>query len=519
MDNKNANSLQAYVAQALARETSPPAAWLPELRKLLGENVVSTADETIDAHSYDVWPVGAKWRNQGKRPFAPDAVVTATDAEQISTLLRWASARGVPVTPWGGGSSVTGQPLPTRGGVVLDTTRMDRVIALDPETLLVKVEAGKNGLLLEKELNARGYTLNNSPQSLDRSTVGGWVGTREMGQFSSRYGGIEDLIVSYTVVLPSGEIVETMTAPRAAVGPDLRHIFMGAEGTLGVITDVTMRIFHPAPFRVMEALAFDSVEAGVGVMREMMQSGLRPFLVRFYDVEEARHAMQDKNFDKCAMFLGFEGLENVALAEYAAAMDLCAKAGGQKIGAAAVEAWMSRRYDFSTVENLLSEPGGLAETVEIAHFWNGILETYYELKEALAPYADEVLGHFSHVYPQGTSLYIILLGRVAQRCRSGRDADRGLGHGHADLLEERGGHFSSSRRRIGPLALCSGSAGQQPHGFAAHQGCPRSRWDHEPGQIGSGIVSRDPRRNHEQAGPLLRLRRHAGGQPGAYSSS
>jgi alkyldihydroxyacetonephosphate synthase len=357
--------------------------------------------------------VAAKWRNQGKRPFAPDAVVTATDAEQISRLLRWATTNEVPVTPWGGGSSVTGQPLPTRGGIVLDTTRMDRVIALDPETLLVKVQSGKIGLMLEKELNARGFTLNNSPQSLDRSTVGGWVGTREMGQFSSRYGGIEDLIVAYTVVLPTGEIVETLNAPRAAVGPDLRQVFMGAEGTLGVITDVTMRIFRPAPFRIMEALTFDSVEAGVQVMREIMQSGLRPFLVRFYDPVEARHAMQDAGFKKCAMFLGFEGLESIALAEYGAAMDLCAAAGAQRIGAAPVEAWMGRRYDFSTVENLLGEPGGLAETIEIAHFWDGILETYYELKAALAPFADEVLGHFSHVYPHGTSLYIILLGRVA----------------------------------------------------------------------------------------------------------
>lgn len=412
--NDKTSSLKDHITKAHTQsQARTPADWLPELQALLGAAALHTEEEVINKHSYDVWPVAAKWRNQGKRPFAPDVVVTAAGVEQISKLLRWASEHRIPVTPWGGGSSVTGQPLPTRGGIVLDLSSMDRVIALDPESLLVKVQAGKNGLLLEKELNRRGYTLNNSPQSLDRSTVGGWVGTREMGQFSSRYGGIEDLVVSYTVVLPQGEVVETLHAPRAAVGPDLRHVFMGAEGTLGVITYVTMKIFPLAPFRILEALSFDAVDAGVTVMRDIMQAGLRPFLVRFYDPEEARHAMQDKSFAKCVMFLGFEGLQAVALAEYEAALAIATAAGAQPLGPAAVEAWMARRYDFSTVENLLAETGGLAETIEVAHFWTGILDTYHALKEGLTAYADEVLGHFSHVYPHGTSLYIILLGRVA----------------------------------------------------------------------------------------------------------
>ena len=181
---------------------------------------------------------------------------------------------------------------------------------------------------------------------------------------------------------------------------------------MGVITDVTLKIFPLAEHRIFEALKFDSVEAGTTVMRKFMRVGLRPFLVRFYDVDEAKHAMQDKGFDSCVMFLGFEGVKAVAEAEYDAVMDICTAAGGQKIGPVAVEAWMRRRFDFSTVENLLAELGGLAETIEISHFWDGILNTYYKLKEALAPYADEVLGHFSHVYPQGTSLYVILLGHA-----------------------------------------------------------------------------------------------------------
>lgn len=409
--SKQASSLKEYMADAFANGEAAELGWIDELKALLGADAVLVDEDTIDLHSYDAWPVAAKWKNQGKRPFAPDVVVQAHSAEQVSKLLQWANEKNVPVTPWGGGSSVTGQGLPAKGGIVLDTMSMNKVIALSDESLMVKVQAGKYGHKLEEELNARGYTLNHSPQSLDRSTVGGWVATRAMGQFSSRYGGIEDLIVAFTVVLPTGEIVETMNVPRGAVGPDLRHIFVGAEGTMGVVTDVTVKIFPVAEFRLFEAVTFDSVEAGVTVMRQIMRQGLKPFLVRFYDVVEARHTMQDKSFEKCVMFLGFEGVQTVALAEYGAVMDLCAAQGGEKIGPAPVDAWMGRRFDFSTVENILAEDGGLAETIEIAHFWDGILETYYELKEALAPYAAEVLGHFSHVYPQGTSLYVILLGK------------------------------------------------------------------------------------------------------------
>lgn len=407
-----AKSIKEMVAlQTEASNARGEAAWIEGLKKAVGADTVLLDEESITSHSYDTWPVVTKMKNQGKNIYAPDAVIEAKSVEKVSEVLKWANENNVPVTPWGGASSVTGQGLATQGGIILDTKAMNQIIALDEESLVVKVEAGKFGHHLENELNDRGYTLNHSPQSLDRSTVGGWLATRAMGQLSSRYGGIEDLVVTFTVVLPTGEIVELMNVPRAAVGPDMRHVFVGAEGTMGIITDVTLKIFPLTENRILEAVTFDSVEAGVEVMRLIMRNSLKPAIVRFYDVDEAKHAMQDSAFDKCVLFLGFEGIESVAKAEYEAVMDICEAAGGVKIGPAPVESWRKRRYDFSTVENLLSEPGGLSETIEVAHFWYGIMDTYTELKKALAPYANEVLGHFSHVYQQGTSLYIILLGK------------------------------------------------------------------------------------------------------------
>jgi alkyldihydroxyacetonephosphate synthase len=384
-----------------------------ELEAIVGGANLLTDADSLDRHSYDAWPVAAKWKGQGKRPYLPQVVVRPESAQQVSQVLRWASQQRVPVTPWGLGSSVTGAPLALHGGISLDLSGMTRLLALDETNLLVKVQAGKLGSQLEQELNERGYTLNHSPQSLDRSTVGGWVSTRATGQFSSRWGGIEDLALALTVVLPTGEIVETLFAPRGAVGPDLRQVFIGAEGTLGVVVDVTLKIFPLPERRFFQTLAFESLAAGLESMRGMMQAGLRPFLLRFYDPDEARHALQDTHFTGCAMFLGCEGLAGVAQAEYQACLDLCMAQGGQALGPEPALAWMERRFDFSTVENRLARPGGLAETIEVAHFWDGILDTYQALKAGLAPYADEVLGHFSHAYPQGTSLYVILLGQAA----------------------------------------------------------------------------------------------------------
>jgi alkyldihydroxyacetonephosphate synthase len=384
-----------------------------ELKTLLGPQALIQSQEELDAHSYDIWPAAIKWKMQGKQPYAPEVIIRPINAGQISHILKWASSRSVPVTPWGLGSSVTGAPLPMRGGIVLDMSAMNRILVLDETNLLVKAQAGILGIELERRLNEHGYTLNHSPQSLDRSSPGGWVSTRAMGQFSSRYGGIEDLTVAYTIILPTGESVATQFAPRAAVGPDLRHIFMGAEGTLGVISDVTMKIFPLPEKRLFESIAFTNIQAGLNVMRKIMRFGLRPFLVRYYDPDEARHAMQDENFERSVMFLGFEGLEQVAQAEFSAAKTIWESEGGMALGPAPVETWMERRFDFSAIENLLSQNGGLAETIEIAHFWDAILDTYTHLKKSLAPYADEVLGHFSHVYPQGTSLYIILLGQTS----------------------------------------------------------------------------------------------------------
>lgn len=380
---------------------------------LLGAEQVLDGDAALTNYAYDWWPVAAKWRNQGKTPLKPDLVARPQATADVARIVQLANEHRYAITPWGAGSSVTGAPMPLNGGLTLDLSDLNHTLDINESNMTVTAETGKMGYILEAELNKLGYTLNHSPQSLDRSTVGGWLSTRATGQFSSKWGGIEELLVGFEVVLADGTVVCYETGPRMAVGPDLRHVFVGAEGTMGVITKVTLQIFRMSEHRIFEAVAFDKLEDGLSVMKEIMQRGLKPFLVRFYNPTEARHAMQDKSFEKCVMFLGFEGVQALAEAEYDVTRSIWEAYDTEVLGPKAVEAWMDRRFDFSTVENILHTPGGLAETIEVGHYWDGIEETYHRLVEVLSPYADEVLGHFSHVYPQGTSLYVILLGHCA----------------------------------------------------------------------------------------------------------
>ncbi|WP_329133015.1 FAD-binding oxidoreductase [Streptomyces sp. NBC_01476] len=385
---------------------------LEQLAKDLGPAAISTDPATLAATSHDSWPVATKWNLQGRHPYTAQAVVKAATEQDVVTVLLAAGRAGVPVTTRALGSSVTGQPLPTRGGIVLDVSGLVGPHVIDETDMTVTVPAGNNGGELEDALQAAGWSTRFSPQSLYRSSVGGWLATLATGQFSSRYGGVEDLVVGYRVVLATGEAIDLTASPRAAMGPDLRQLFLGSEGTLGVVTRVTFKIFPLPESRHLQTFRLPDVAAGLAVMREQAALNLRPFLLRLYDADEARHVLVDDTADHPVLFVGTEGAPSVAAAEMDVLTGLAARHGATGLGPEPAAAWMARRFDFSTVEKRLGTPGGFAETIEVAHTWRHIHGLYDALKAALEPLADEVLVHFSHVYPQGTSMYLILLGQA-----------------------------------------------------------------------------------------------------------
>ena len=333
---------------------------LQGLAKLLGRpEAISTDDRDLTEHAFDWWPVASALKKQGKNIYKPDVIVFPKNQEEVSRILKWANDKIIPVTPWGAGSSVVGGPLATTGGILMDVSSMRSIVAIDEKSMHVKVEAGIIGGDLEDYLNNKGYTLNHSPQSLHRSTVGGWVATRASGQFSSKYGNIEDLCVGLRATLPDGSEIISDSAPRMAVGPDLKNIIIGSEGSLGVITEVTMRIFQIAEKRLFETFIFPHLNSGILAIKAIMGNGLRPFLLRLYDVSEAKHAMKDNNFSHPVLFVGTEGMRIVAETELNACSDIIANFEGKSIGSLGAAAWMERRFDFSTIENVLAKPEGM----------------------------------------------------------------------------------------------------------------------------------------------------------------
>src|SRR4051795_1580395 len=214
----------------------------PALAAALGEDAVLTDDVQLDAYTADTyWPAIAA-RATGAPLGRPDVVAVPRSEEDVAAALRVAAAHGVPVVAWGGGSGTQGGAVAVDGGLVVDLRGLDRIIEIDDVSLTVTAQAGVNGNVLEHALNERGLMLPHYPASSEWATVGGYIAARGSGVLSTRYGKIEDLLLALRVVLPTGETIETVPVPRHAVGPELTQLFVGSEGTLGVITRATLRL-------------------------------------------------------------------------------------------------------------------------------------------------------------------------------------------------------------------------------------------------------------------------------------
>ena len=304
-----------------------------ELASALGAGAVDSSDAAIAAHAHDTWPLSLLRAHQGTLRGGPACVVSPRSVDDVATLLRYANRVGAPVTPFGAGSGVCGGVLPSSDTIVVDLRQMNRLLEVDETSLTARVQAGMMGDRCEAELNERGYSMGHLPQSIALSTVGGWVATRAAGQFSTRYGSIEDILLGLQVVLPDGRILNIKAAPRRAAGPDLRHLFLGAEGTLGIVTELTARILPLPESRVLLSFAFADFDAGLEAIRRIVRAGWRPPVVRLYDAAETeRHfgdwAAKASNF----LILMSEGPTALTAAEAAACTEVCSALGGRRGG-------------------------------------------------------------------------------------------------------------------------------------------------------------------------------------------
>ncbi len=389
------------------------------LTKALPAGRVVTESDDLRAHAHDYWALEAIRDRGTERAPAPPCVVYPESTAEVATVLKIANEQRVAVVPFGLGSGVCGGVRPGADAIVLDTRRMAALLEVNGEALTARVQAGLNGAECERLLDERGFTLGHFPQSIALSTVGGWVSTRASGQLSTRYGNIEDMLLALEVVLPGGKIVRTFPAPRAATGPDLRQIFMGAEGTLGVITEVALKIAPKAQWKQGFGATLASWDDGIAISRELLQAGWRPAVVRLYDEIEAQ-----RNFGtwvpqpKPLLLVMSEGTEVMTAAleaEIEAARAACRARGGEILGDEPLNHWLGRRNHVPSWEQLLA--GGLVvDTIEVAATWDRVKPLHAAVTKAIAavPGIIQASGHTSHGYTTGVNIYFTFVGSASE---------------------------------------------------------------------------------------------------------
>lgn len=356
---------------------------------------------------------------------APDAVVLPGTEDEVAEILRYCSEHAIAVVPFGGGTSVVGGVDPERGGftavISLDLRRFDQLTSIDVISGEAVLGAGVTGPEAERLLGEHGFSLGHFPQSFQFATIGGFAATRSSGQASAGYGRFDDMIAGMRVITPVG-VLDLGRGPASAAGPDLRELFSGSEGTLGVITAVRLRVHAVAEATQYEAWAFESFAAGADALRAVEQQGAGPTVMRLSDEMETgvNLATTDKIGGEqitagCLAITTFEGTAEHAAARHAETRAVLLAHGGRSLGAEPAKAWEHGRFGAPYLRDGLLVAGALCETLETATSWANLHNLKAAVTAALVDTLAEtgtpalVMCHISHVYATGASLYFTIV--------------------------------------------------------------------------------------------------------------
>jgi alkyldihydroxyacetonephosphate synthase len=369
----------------------------------------------------DWWPLAMGWALDGEAPALAAVVARPAEVDEVAGVLAVCDAARVPVTPAAGRSGVCGGSVPLHGGVVLDLCGLAGIVDVDDDSMVLDVRAGTFGDVLEDDLRAKhDVTLGHWPQSIELSTVGGWLACRSAGQYSTRYGKIEDMVTGLQVVLADGRVVRTGGAPRAAVGPDLTQMFVGSEGTLGVITEAWLRV-HPVPAAEQRsAFGFASFGEGLAACRRILRRGATPAVLRLYDTTESARNFEVS--DRHALLVLDEGEPGIVDAVMRVVAEECSSA--TRLDDALVGRWLEHRNDVSALESL-TQRRIVVDTIEIAARWSALPTIYEAVLAAVAALEHTLVvsAHQSHAYGDGACLYFTFAGRPPDEAGpAGRDA-------------------------------------------------------------------------------------------------
>src|SRR3954454_710281 len=401
-------------------------------KQVVDRDALQVDDETRARHAGGQAYVDIARRRRGDGGAAPDAVLRPRDAVAVSRILQVCDEEGVAVVPWGGGTSVVGGLDAERGEltavIALDLARLDALVSIDPVSRLATFQPGIRTPAAEAALARHGFTLGHVPQSFERASLGGFVVTRSAGQSSTGVGRIDDLVAGLRMATPVGELVLAPVAGSAA-GPDLRRLVLGSEGTLGVVTEVTLRVRPIPDERYYEGWVLPDWDSGLAAMRGLIQDGPHPDIARLSDPDETDISMLMSRAGRltrsalagylrlrgvpggCLLITGYEGNARDVRHRRDVVRERLRSAGAVGLGKRAGRSWEHARFAAPALRDTLFDTGVLAETLETAATWTALPAVYSAVRQALhGSLGRAVVGcHVSHLYPSGASLYFTVL--------------------------------------------------------------------------------------------------------------
>ena len=375
----------------------------------------------------------------GQVQFAPDCVVYPDTEEDVALVVRAAHEHGVVLVPFGGGSNIAGCLVPSdRGGrmvVSLDMCRMHRVLEVDRYSLTARIQPGVYGQHLEDQLAEHGVTLGHFPDSFLHSTLGGWVATRSAGMQSDIYGKIEDMVISLRMVTPSGTII-TRTVPKSSNGIDIKHLCIGSEGILGVITEVVVQVHHKPEKEDWYGWLFPDFTSGLDAIHECHRGDCMPTVTRLNDPKKTalsfafkhpKTGIKDKiakafkwyignvkkiDFNQCCLMVvkyegtpqAFNRIKNRVTAIYKKHRGVC-------LGAEPGRSFAKVKFDFPHLRDYVMDRSIMADVSETATTWDNLRKLHEsglaDVEQAIKDTGvDAWVGcHLSHSYRTGASLY------------------------------------------------------------------------------------------------------------------
>jgi alkyldihydroxyacetonephosphate synthase len=360
---------------------------------------------------------------QGHLDRVPDLIVRPRREQDVVDVLDWCAREGLSVIPYGGGSSVVGGVEPRFDGpaVTVDLTGLDEVLEIDPVSRAARIQAGALGPAIESRLRPHDLTLRHFPQSFGFSTLGGWLATRSGGHFATLYTHIDDLTESLRVVTPSG-VSESRRLPGSGAGPSPDRLFLGSEGTLGIITEAWMRLQDRPRWQVTASVTFDDWASAVAATRAIAQAGLYPANCRLLDPAEAL-LNAGTSVTGGLLVLAFEAVDHPTDPWLHRALEITAEhhgtvtarrsrdTAGDAANNDASAKWRSAFLRMPYQRDALARRGVIAETFETACTWDGFDALHAAVTEAARTAIERVCGtgavtcRFTHVYPDGPAPY------------------------------------------------------------------------------------------------------------------